>query len=68
VLRESERWLGRPLHVTGLPQVKFSAPLLPQEHARMHVRLDGSELRFRIARDGTVVAQGALTLRTESQA
>jgi 3-hydroxyacyl-[acyl-carrier-protein] dehydratase len=68
VLREAQQWLGRPLQVSGLSQAKFTAPLLPQERARMQLRLDGGELRFRIARDGTLIAQGALTLTTESRA
>jgi 3-hydroxyacyl-[acyl-carrier-protein] dehydratase len=68
VLREAEQWLGRPLQVSGLSQAKFTAPLLPQEQAQMQLQLDGSELRFRIARDGTLIAQGALTLTTESRA
>jgi 3-hydroxyacyl-[acyl-carrier-protein] dehydratase len=66
VLREAEQWLGRPLQVSGLSQAKFTAPLLPQERARMQLRLDGSELHFHIARDGTLIAQGALALTTES--
>jgi 3-hydroxymyristoyl/3-hydroxydecanoyl-(acyl carrier protein) dehydratase len=68
VLREAEHWLGRPLHVSALPQVKFTAPLLPQEQAQMELQLEGSELRFRIARADTVIAQGALRLATESRA
>jgi 3-hydroxyacyl-[acyl-carrier-protein] dehydratase len=68
VLREAEQWLGRPLQVTALPQAKFTAPLLPQERAQMQLQLDGRELRFRIARAGTVIAQGALRLATESRA
>lgn len=65
VLREAEHWLGRPLHVAALPQVKFTAPLLPQEQAQLQLELDRGELRFRIARADTTIAQGVLRLATE---
>jgi len=68
VLREAEHWLGRSLGVTALPQAKFTAPLLPQEPAHLQLQLDGSELRFRIARAETLIAQGTLRLATESRA
>jgi 3-hydroxymyristoyl/3-hydroxydecanoyl-(acyl carrier protein) dehydratase len=68
VLREAEHWLGRSVHVTALPQAKFTAPLLPQERAQLQLQLDGSELRFRIARADTLIAQGALRIATESRA
>jgi 3-hydroxymyristoyl/3-hydroxydecanoyl-(acyl carrier protein) dehydratase len=68
VLREAEHWLGRPLPVRSLTQAKFTAPLLPQEAAQINLQLSGDELRFRVARADTVIAQGALRLATEARA
>ena len=58
VLQEAERWLQRPLTAAGLPQAKFTAPLLPEQDAQLQLKLDGDELRFTISRDGAQLAQG----------
>lgn len=42
----------------GLPSVKFLAPLLPGEAARIVLAPDGGRVRFRIERDGVAIAQG----------
>ncbi len=49
-------------HRTGrlrrLGAVKFLAPLLPGETARLHVVLEGRRARFRILRDEVPIASG----------
>lgn len=62
VLDEAERWLGRALSVRGLPQAKFSAPLLPEQSADVELRLTGDDLRFSVTREAQVVAQGIFTI------
>ncbi len=61
VLGEAERWLGAA-PVAGLPQVKFTAPLLPEQTAQLQLMLQGSELRFSLTRDADSVARGTFTL------
>jgi 3-hydroxyacyl-[acyl-carrier-protein] dehydratase len=58
VLDEAERWLGKKLSVGGLPQAKFSAPLLPEQDAELELRLTKNELRFSVTRNAQVVTQG----------
>jgi 3-hydroxymyristoyl/3-hydroxydecanoyl-(acyl carrier protein) dehydratase len=58
VLDEAERWLGKELSVGGLPQAKFSAPLLPEQDAELELRLTKNELRFSVTRNAQVVTQG----------
>jgi 3-hydroxyacyl-[acyl-carrier-protein] dehydratase len=58
VLAEAERWLGRQLAVSALQQAKFTAPLLPEQQARMQLRVAGRELRFSIMRGDATIAQG----------
>ena len=58
VLDEAERWLGKKLSVGGLPQAKFSAPLLPEQDAQLELRLTKNELRFSVTREAQVVTQG----------
>lgn len=62
VQQAAQQWLGRPVTPAALPQVKFMAPLLPEQHAEIHLRLLGSELRFSIHRGEEVIAQGIMTL------
>ena len=38
--------------------VKFSAPLLPEQDATLHVAIDGARVRFRIERDGAAILVG----------
>ena len=42
----------------GLRQVKFHAPLLPEERADVLLELDGASLTFRVTRGEQPVAQG----------
>jgi 3-hydroxyacyl-[acyl-carrier-protein] dehydratase len=62
VLRASEAWLGRALSVSRLAHAKFTAPLAPEEEARLQLTLSGAELRFTITRDEAPIAQGAFHL------
>lgn len=62
VLDEAEIWLGHAVSVRGLPQAKFSAPLLPEQAAEMELRLTGNELRFSVTRNEQVVTQGLFTI------
>jgi len=67
VLDEAQRWLGTAPAVIGLPQAKFTAPLLPEQIAQLQLTLQGSELRFSIRRDADSVAQGAFTLASAAK-
>lgn len=58
VVAALERRLGTGVRVCALPQVKFLQPLLPGESARIELSLDGTRVRFRIARGETLVASG----------
>jgi 3-hydroxyacyl-[acyl-carrier-protein] dehydratase len=66
VVRAVERAFGPAVRVTGLPQVKFRAPLAPGE--RVTIRLgDGAEGRidFAVHRGQTVIASGVLHYEEE---
>lgn len=57
------QWLGEPLLLAGLPQVKFSAPLLPGRRASLRLVREGSRLRFAVTgADGTALASGIMAL------
>ena len=43
-----------------LPQVKFVAPLLPGESARIEIDRDGARARFRVLRGDTLLASGEM--------
>lgn len=67
IIDAAQAWLGHPISVRSLPQVKFVAPLLPDKDAHLELSLADSnrggelrELRFVVRRDATVVAQGIL--------
>ena len=62
VLGEAARWLDAAPAVTGLTQAKFTAPLLPEQTAQLHLTLQESELRFSVTRDGDSLARGTFTL------
>lgn len=51
-----ERRLGR--RVTGLPQVKFQQPLLPDERADLDLDADDRRVRFSVLRGAAVIASG----------
>jgi 3-hydroxyacyl-[acyl-carrier-protein] dehydratase len=65
VLEHAERWRGAPLRIAALPQVKFAAPLLPEQDAHLQLDLRDQELRFSITREGVVIAQGVFRLAAE---
>lgn len=62
VLRTAEDWLGRAVHVRGVPQVKFVQPLRPEESARIQLVLDAATLKFTVQKDSAVIAQGLMQL------
>ena len=55
-----ERWCGQ--RIAALPQVKFLAPLLPEEDAELHLDDDGKSMRFSILRNSVLIANGSVTL------
>jgi 3-hydroxyacyl-[acyl-carrier-protein] dehydratase len=65
VLEHAGRWRGAPLRIAALPQVKFAAPLLPEQEARLRLDLRNQELRFSITREGATIAQGVFLLAGE---
>ena len=65
VLNEAESWLGRALRPLSLPNVKFTAPLLPEQDAELQLKLEGDELRFSLSRAGSPLAQGLFRLAGE---
>lgn len=54
-------WLGEA-PITGLPQVKFVAPLLPGQRADIGLELVDRSLRFTVSHAGQPLASGILTL------
>jgi 3-hydroxyacyl-[acyl-carrier-protein] dehydratase len=77
LLEIAQASFGFPLRVTGLPQVKFLAPLLPGEEAHAVLEWAQTEndhstqqraerLRFRVERAGQVIAQGAFSVAVEN--
>ena len=61
-LEAAEDWLGRALDVATLAQAKFLAPLLPGVAATLALEHDGATLRFRVERDGTLLASGQFVI------
>ncbi len=45
-------------YLRQLAAVKFLAPLLPGQEARLVASLEGTRLRFRVERGGTIIARG----------
>lgn len=62
VLRAASDWQRRAVSVSGLKQVKFLAPLLPEERADVALEVAGEALSFRVARGGQLIAQGTFVL------
>ena len=58
IVAAAETWLGTPVTVRSLPQVKFIAPLLPGEEAELELKRVGDEFRFILRRDAAIIAQG----------
>jgi 3-hydroxymyristoyl/3-hydroxydecanoyl-(acyl carrier protein) dehydratase len=64
VLAGAEAWLGCALHPTGVPQVKFRAPLLPGEDVQLSLELAAVSLKFVVSRGGQTIAAGTFSLAT----
>jgi 3-hydroxymyristoyl/3-hydroxydecanoyl-(acyl carrier protein) dehydratase len=62
VLTAAESWRQHAVRVSGLRQVKFHAPLLPQERADVALEADGNALRFQVTREGQLIAQGSFVM------
>jgi len=62
VLAAAQRWLGRSVRLRTLRQAKFVAPLLPEQESQIELKLQDSELRFSITRDGVAIAQGSMSV------
>ena len=54
--------------MTGIEQVKFLAPLLPDETANIGIELEDSRVRFSVNRGEDVIARGALRVAMTSLA
>ena len=60
-----EQW--RPgARIDALPQVKFTAPLFPQQTFTIRLEARQGKCRFRCEREGQLVAQGELRLKEAS--
>lgn len=66
VVSAVERAFGPAVRITGLPQVKFSAPLAPGERVTI-VLGDGAggRIDFAVRRAQTVIASGILNYKAE---
>lgn len=61
VLRLIEARHG-PLPALRLPQVKFTQPLLPGQHASIRVEGEAPRWRFQVLREDVVLASGEIRL------
>jgi 3-hydroxyacyl-[acyl-carrier-protein] dehydratase len=61
VISAAENWLGLPLVLRGLPQVKFLRPLPPGEQACLELRSLGARLEFSVSCNGKPVAKGVMS-------
>jgi 3-hydroxyacyl-[acyl-carrier-protein] dehydratase len=68
VLRAASEWQRRVVSVSALKQVKFLAPLLPEERADLALEVSGETLGFRVARGEQVIAQGTFVLAADDTA
>ena len=64
VLQAAQKWRARPMKLRALSQVKFMAPLLPEQEAQIELQLQATHLRFTIRRCDEVIAQGTLDVAT----
>ena len=55
-----ESWRGA--RIVGLPQVKFLAPLLPEQDAEIVLHDAGESIRFSILHTGALIASGIANL------
>jgi 3-hydroxymyristoyl/3-hydroxydecanoyl-(acyl carrier protein) dehydratase len=53
------------LRLLRMPQVKFAAPLLPEQSAAVELDYRGERLRFRVQREGALIASGELVFDRE---
>lgn len=53
---------GHARSIARLPQVKFLAPLLPEQQARIELERSAERVRFRVLCDTTLLANGELVL------
>lgn len=60
IVAAAEAWLGTAVSVRSLPQVKFIAPLLPDQDAQLELKRTGNELRFVLRRHDAIITQGTL--------
>ena len=65
VVSSAENWLGSPLKLRGLPQVKFLRKLSPGEQACLELRSLGARLEFSVSCDGEPVAKGVISRATD---
>lgn len=65
VLQAVQEWQARAVSVSGLKQVKFHAPLLPEERADISLEMDGVTLRFQVMRGEQLIAQGVFVVAAE---
>ena len=64
IVTACETWLGVPLRIDAMPQVKFVAPLLPGETARAVLIWNGVDtIQFKLARESQPLAAGTLKVR-----
>ena len=62
VVESARSTLRLPVIVTGIPWVKFTAPLAPGDRAIVQMRVRADQLEFEVIRAGERVAQGVITL------
>lgn len=60
VQHAAQQWLGGQVQLRSLQQAKFVTPLLPDQEAQIHLKLQGAELRFSITRAAETIAQGVM--------
>ena len=65
ILLEAQACFGERMRIVSIPQVKFLAPLLPDEQASAHLELDKQVLRFRVERGERILVQGHFMLIAE---
>jgi len=64
VLQAAQSWLGTPVTLQSLSQVKFMQPLLPEQDAQIELTLQATQLRFSVRRDSQLLAQGIMQIDT----
>jgi 3-hydroxymyristoyl/3-hydroxydecanoyl-(acyl carrier protein) dehydratase len=68
-LRAAEEWLGRPLHIHTIGQIKFTTPLLPEQNCLLELAVETEEnrLRFTIRREDDLIVQGTVVVADGSR-